>query len=873
MKDQLDKYRQKRDPQQTNEPFSAERSDRASSGETYAGRFVIHQHDASRMHFDLRLEVGGALQSFAVPRGISLDPKEKHLAMHTEAHPLEYLHFEAVIPEGNYGAGAMIVWDTGGVTYNETSAEQGIERGKIDFNLHGMKAQGRFALIATGRRKAATGLAGTRSAVAEWLLIKKSDAHSRSERALLAEELPESVLSGLTVKQLPRKQEIGREFVETCEKILAEIKPSAGPKKLTTTPVPMVCALEGAPLSSPDYLYELKLDGVRIIAEKSGDSAKLTYRTGRIATRNYADIARSVARLAPDELTLDGEIVTFDDLGRPNFQRLARRIAAKKPIDIQRAEASIPVVYLVFDLLRVGPHDLRPLPIEIRKSLLKRLLGPLGLVRGLDHIVEHGDALFSLCEQQGLEGMVAKRLGSPYLTGPQVSGHWVKIKREEEAEFVVVGYTHEKSDKTSLGALGLGSYVGDRLVYRGRVGSGLTQDQRKQLFQLFSEQRVSTSPVVQVSEDVPLILVRPDRIVRVKSHGFTEEGHLRAAVFLGLRADGDPRDCTRSPHDEYVEAPPSVSDWEEPTPTKLSSGRKVLVTNRQKIFWPEEGYTKGDLLDYYEAISDVMLPHLKDRPVVLVRYPDGIQGKSFYQWRAPEGTPDWIETFELYDEEKQQERGSGKAAFLVDSPEALLHIANLGCIPLHVLAGRRATREYCDFLTIDFDIADRPFKDAVLLALSLREITEDLGLSSYPKTSGQRGLHVLVPLGTHVPFESAKLLCELLGRVVVGRHHEIATMERRLEKRGDKVYVDTGQTGRSRTIVAPYSARAFPGARVSTPLLWREIHLALDPGVFTILTVPDRVKAMGDPMAHMLSEEPDLKSVLQKLATWTQSSP
>jgi bifunctional non-homologous end joining protein LigD len=264
-----------------------------------------------------------------------------------------------------------------------------------------------------------------------------------------------------------------------------------------------------------------------------------------------------------------------------------------------------------------------------------------------------------------------------------------------------------------------------------------------------------------------------------------------------------------------------------------------------------------------------MLPLLVDRPVVLVRYPDGILGKNFYQWRAPEGTPKWVRTLELYDEEKQQERGSGKAAFLIDSRDALLHIANLGCIPVHVLAGREGSRECCDFLTIDFDIGERPFGDAVRLALTLREILEELGLEGLPKTSGQRGLHVLVPLGQGVHYESAKLLCELLGRLVVGRHPEIATMERRIEKRGDKVYVDTGQTGRSRTIVAPYSVRAFPGARVSAPLGWHEIHPALDPGAFTIETVPERIRAQGDPMARLLEIQPDLPSVMLKLASWT----
>ncbi len=294
-----------------------------------------------------------------------------------------------------------------------------------------------------------------------------------------------------------------------------------------------------------------------------------------------------------------------------------------------------------------------------------------------------------------------------------------------------------------------------------------------------------------------------------------------------------------------------------------------MLSNRNKVFWPNEGYTKGDLLDYYQSIAPAMLPFLAGRPVVLVRYPDGVEGKNFYQWRAPEGTPAWVRTRELYDEEKQEERGTGKATFLIDDVSSLLYVINLGCIPLHVLASREGSADCCDFLTIDFDIGAQPFREAILLALSLRELLNDLGLVGYPKTSGQRGLHVLVPLGPGHSFATAKLLCELLGRLLVARHGATATMERRKDKRGDKLYVDTGQTGRSRTIVAPYSARAFTGATVSTPLDWDEVHLALDPAVFTIESVPSRLQVHADPLDGLLRERPDLNAALEKLAGWT----
>ncbi len=290
----------------------------------------------------------------------------------------------------------------------------------------------------------------------------------------------------------------------------------------------------------------------------------------------------------------------------------------------------------------------------------------------------------------------------------------------------------------------------------------------------------------------------------------------------------------------------------------------MVVSNPSKVFWPDEGYTKGDLCAYYASIAGVMLPFLQERPVVLVRYPDGIAGKHFYQWNVPTGTPDWIERLEIVDEEEQ---GSlKKTVFLVDSVDALVHIANLGCIPLHVLAAQRGTLDQCDFLTVDFDIADRPFSDAVRLALDLRAILDDVGLVGFPKTSGQKGLHVLVPLGPGVNFDTAKLLVELLGRLITDKNPNIATMERRVNQRGSRVYVDTGQTGPSRTIVAPYSVRSHPGATVSTPIGWNELHVALDPSRFTMLTVPGRVADVGDPFADFMAARPDVPAAVKALS-------
>lgn len=873
----VSRYRQKRDPSRTNEPFSAEQAHRKN--ETRAGRFVVHQHAARRMHWDLRLPGRGGLLSFAIPRGPSLNPAEKRLAVHTEDHPSDYLEFEEVIPEGNYGAGAMIIWDTGGVTYVGDSAEKAVDAGKIDFVLDGFKLHGRFSLVATGRRKAKTGLAGTDKASAEWLLIKKPDEASKDPIDVCA-QLDRSVLSGLTVKELKQKTEVAAR--------LEEIMKDAGAQRLDPSrpapKQPMVCATSGAPETSPHWLYELKLDGVRIVASKMNGRAKLEYRSLKNATASYPEIARAVESLAPDNLVLDGEIVTFDAAGQPNFQRLAPRIHAWCAADVERARLQVPVVYLVFDLLELGPWDLRELPLVERKRLLAELVKGKGFLRVLDHIEERGDALWELIEERNLEGMVAKRTDSPYRHGPRASGEWVKVKRAQDDEFVVFGFTEGKGARGAVGALCIASFRNGVLVDRGRVGSGMDdrtlKDLKVTLEELHARWQQQPGPNVDGSALEGLRTCRriaPELVVRVRFQGYTDGGQLRAPVFLGLRDDVEPATCTAAPKQELLES-------EEAAPLETTGGHsiesledtvveaasvKVPFSNWEKVFWPEEGYTKGDLVRYYAAVADVMLPFLRERPVVLVRYPDGIHGKSFYQWRVPAGTPEWIDTFELYDEEKQKERGTNKNAFLVEDVDTLLYLANLGCIPLHVLASRRGTPGACDFLTVDLDLGSRPFRDAVVLGLSLREILEELSLPGYPKTSGKTGLHIVVPLGPNVGFDSAKLLCELLGRVLVGRHPDFSTMERRKDKRDGKVYVDTGQTGRSRTIVAPYSVRAVTGATVSTPLDWNELHLALDPSKFDLQTVPKRVHALDDPWADLLEKKPDLSATMKKLASWS----
>jgi bifunctional non-homologous end joining protein LigD len=845
--DELERYRQKRDPLRTNEPFGAER--KVSSGGTWAGRFVVHLHAARQRHYDLRLQVGRSLKSFAVPRGPTFDPDERRLAVNTEEHPLEYADFEDVIPEGNYGAGPMIAWDVGRVSYLEHTAEDGELGGKIDFVLHGHKLRGRFGLVRTKR-----------GAGNEWLLLKKRDEFSRKGDEITV-QAPESVLSGLTVDELSGRAALALAIEARAAGLGASERALDVVRR-----EPMLTALSGARLDDPERLYELKLDGVRIVADKQGRAVTLRYRNGGVCSASYPEIVRAVETLPGERLVLDGEIVAFDARGRPRFQRLGSRIHARRALDVARAVAETAVKYLVFDLLALGAHDLTELPLAERKKLLRELVRGKGLVQVLDHLDGRGVELFAFCESEGLEGVVAKRRESVYRFGPRRGDDWVKIKCEIEDDFVVVGFVEGQGARQTLGALCVGSYDGEALRYRGRVGSGLDDTTIDEFLRLFAA-REAGEPSVSLplpDEAKAARWVRPELVVSVRHAGFSDDGRLRHPVFRGLRADVDPRSCVAAPNGEV--APPAAAI--EPEAVEPAARRAGLVlSNRDKVFWAAEGYTKGDLLAYYESVAPVLLAFLSRRPVVLVRHPDGIEGKSFFQWNVPRGTPDWIRRMTLEDPD---EPGKAKHCFLIDDVDSLLYVINLGCIPLHVLAFREQAREFCDFITFDLDLGDQVFARAIEMALTLREILTELGLPAYVKTSGQGGLHVLTPLGPQVSFDTAKLLVELVGRLATARHASFATMERRIDKRYGRMYVDTGQTGPSRTIVSPYSVRAFAGAQVSTPLFWDELSGALEPSRLTIMTVPARLAELSDPFANLLEERPDIPQAIQRLGSLVQ---
>jgi len=784
----------------------------------------VHCHDASRLHYDLRLQVGGVLESFAVPKGPTLRVDDKRLAVHTEAHPLRYLDFEGVIPDGNYGAGAMIVWDRGRVSYPRDPAEEGLDKGALSFELDGFKLKGRFSLVRPKKQD---------EKQSQWLLIKRDDAFATDDE--VTESKPRSVLSGMTVRELG-------DAAKLYDEARGEAAAAGAPKgdvhasRLT----PMLCKLEDAPIDRDGWIYELKLDGVRILAERSDKEARLFYRTHRPATASFPEVVEALKTLLAKDVVLDGEIITFDEEGLPSFQKLGRRIHARRAEDIHFLRDAVPVVFVVFDILRLGEYDLRKLPLLQRKALLQKVLpGGAGVIRTLDYFENDGRALYSFCEDRGLEGLVAKRSDSTYQAGPRRTGKWLKVKRVREDDFIVSGHTTGKGSRNRLGALELASFREGELQPCGRVGSGISDDEIDALL-----------PQLEAGKPV---------VVRVRYAGWTDDGSLRHPVYLGMRNDVVPEEVVLTPK------PDDATMLDDGGAAESGADRvvgKARLTNQSKVFWPDDGITKGDLCDYYEAVAPALLPHLRDRPVTLVRFPDGIEGKSFFQWRIPKQAPPWLRSLRLRSEE---EDGKEVNTILINDLSSLMYVANLGCIPLHVIASRASALDTCDFLTLDLDVELASLETAIPIALTVREVLEEVGLTGFPKTSGKTGLHVLVPLGDGLPFDVAKQLLELIARMVLQRHPEQATMERRKDKRGARVLIDVGQTGRHRTIVAPYSVREVPGAPVSTPLSWDEVSLSLDPSSFNIFTVPERVLSVGDPMAAALSVEVDLEQTLARL--------
>jgi bifunctional non-homologous end joining protein LigD len=823
-------YRKKRHFQKTPEPTGG----KAAGG---ALRFVIQKHDASRLHYDFRLELDGTLKSWAVPKGPSLNPADKRLAMMVEDHPIDYRTFEGVIPAGNYGAGTVIVWDHG--TYEavgaadrkdgERTLRDGLAAGRISFILHGEKLQGEFTLTRLRR--------GAENA---WLLIKKRDEFA-SDNDVTREG--QSVITGRTLADV----ENGSKAKPKPKKPLAAKR--RGKERMPHKIKPMLATLVDAPFERPGWLFEVKWDGYRAIAEVSRDGVQLYSRNHNPFETKFAPVVAGLEQLG-HEAVLDGEVVVVEGKGRSQFQLLQNYQKTGKG----------DLVYVVFDLLYLDGKDLRSEPLVRRKGLLKKLFKKsIPRVRFGEHIEETGVAFFSAAMEQGLEGIIGKDGQSPYREGLRTSS-WVKIKTRQRQEAVIGGFTSPRGSRVGLGALVLGVYDNDELIYIGHTGGGLDTRGLEDLTERLSELETKTCPFAKKPKtNAHVRWVEPTLVCEVEFQEWTEDGRMRQPVFLGLREDKKAKQVRR---EMSAQEPANAKATQKQGAKPQTKGSDPPLTNLDKIYWPDDGFTKGDLIAYYREIAPIILPYLRDRPMSLHRHPDGIDGESFFQkdvGRRP--PPDWVRTVPISSESR-----AGKITYLVcDDEPTLLYLANLGCIELNPWNSRVGSLDKPDFLIIDLDPEAIPFSKVIAAAVQVRKVLEDAEAECLVKTSGKRGLHICVPLGAKYDYETARQFAEVVANVVHPLLPKTTSLERRPVNRQRRVYLDYLQNSRGQTLAAPYSLRPAPGAPVSTPLQWREVRQGLDPTKFNIRTMAKRIDKVGDLWKPILGKGVDLMACLGRL--------
>ncbi len=777
MAEKLSEYKRKRDPKKTPEPFSGKK------GKTKDPIFVVQRHAARSLHYDFRLERDGALLSWAVPKGVPLEPGEQHLAVHVEDHPLEYATFAGEIPKGQYGAGTVEIWDNG--TYELLEEKK---NGGLTVRLHGKKLEGTWTLVPAH-------LGGNEK---NWLILRKRDDAAPAPRR-----------SGQTYK-------------------------------------PMLATLAEDVPRGAGWTFEVKWDGYRAIARESGGDTALTSRNGNDLTARFQNVAKEIPKaVKTPDCVLDGEVCALDASGRSSFSAM------------QQGKAGTPIVYYVFDVLEIEGEPVIDLPLVERRKLLEGLLDRRSKTVRLSETFDDGQALLEAAKQQRLEGIMAKRLDSRYLPGKRTRD-WLKIKTHSEQEFVVAGYTKGTGRRaSSFGSLVLGYYVSNQLVYAGNVGTGFNSKEIEKLLDKLRSLRRDTPPFREVPK-MPkvrkgdVIWVEPKLVVQVEFAEWTHDGRLRAPSYKGLREDKSAEDVRR----------------EEPITDVVRKGtRELKLSNLDKVFFPAERITKGDLLEYYRAVAPVLVPHLKERPFTMVRWPDGIEGKKFFQKDAPSHMPEWIPTFRTEVSTRGSPRTRKWVNFPVVSDElALLWMVNMGCIDMNTWYSRVDRPERPDWVLFDLDPSpDVGFKETVQVALLVKQALDAFGLVGFPKTSSAEGMHILVPVERRYTYADTRQFAEIVAEAISRTHRGLATTEwTKAKRRG--VLIDANQNGEGKTIASAYSVRPRPGAPVSTPLRWSEVNEDLDPLAFTMPAVLERVRKHGDLYAGVLTARQRLTDALKALS-------
>jgi len=793
----LDDYRRKRDFRRTPEP-------RGKTAHHAGYQYVIQKHDARRLHYDFRLELDGVLKSWAVPKGPSLDPRDKRLAVHVEDHPIEYGRFEGNIPKPEYGAGAVIVWDRG-QWIPEGDVRADYRRGHLHFRLEGEKLRGDWKLVRTNAKSGAKD---------QWLLIKVDDAYASDID--IVSMLPDSVDSGRSIDDV------------RANRARAAKHRVALPRQLR----PQLATLVERVPTGPDWWHEIKYDGYRVLCRVEHRQARLWSRNGKDMTHKMASLARAVERLPGIENGwLDGEVVALQPDGRTSFSALQAALSEGRDRDL---------VYYLFDVPYLNGVDLTDEPLQARKAKLAMLLrarttGPL---RFSDHIRGDGPTFHRQACEFGLEGVVSKRVDSPY-RGIR-SSDWMKAKCRLRQEFVVGGYSEPAGARSGLGALLLGVYADGALRYCGRVGTGFDDKTlralRRRLDALTTDTAPFTSPLPAEAKRGRVHWVKPQIVIDVEFAGWTHDDMIRQGSFQGVREDKAPRDVVRER--------PTLPDL---TPHTVTTGarRAPLLSHAEKILYPEDGLTKQDLARYYEAVIDWFLPEVRDRPLTLLRCPNGYNKECFFQKHAGDGTPAVVRRVPIREDDGVEDY------LAVDSLEGVWALVQLGVLEMHVWGARRDQPDFPDRLVFDLDPDPSvPWAEVVAAALATRARLNDLGLVSFARTTGGKGLHVVVPLVRRRDWAAAKRFAKAFAEDLVRQHPQRYTARLPLAARRGKIFIDYLRNGRGATAIASYSTRARPHAPVAMPLRWDEITPSLDPSAYTLQTVPVRLaKRRRDPWA------------------------
>lgn len=875
-------YKKKRTFSNTPEPVGGAVSKRGL-------RFVVQKHDATRLHYDFRLEMDGVLKSWAVPKGPSLNPEDKRLAMMVEDHPYDYRNFEGVIPKGNYGAGPVIVWDEGTYASLEAGTKKEQEKillkqlkaGSLKFRLEGEKLKGEFALVKIKSREGDKDNA--------WLLIKHRDKYAKTTDITKKDK---SVKSGKTIEGLaPAKKAASRKSADAkpvAKKKTATKKNTPTPAGIKKKPIgkrtafpkqvkPMLATLVDKPFDDAGWLYEVKWDGYRAITMLHQGKASLVSRNNLPFNEKFYPVSDALKAMNL-EAVLDGEVVVLKEDGVANFGSLQN----------WRSEADGELVYYVFDILWLNGYNLEELPLTERRELLKQTLPESDIIRYSETFEASATEFLATASEMGMEGIMAKRADSLYLEGERTRD-WLKIKSNKRHEVVIGGFTQNEGSPKKFSSLLVGVFENGRLHYTGKIGTGFNSKMQDELMNLMQKRITTKVPFTETPDvDKPsrfrpnppkakVFWLKPELVCEVSYAEITSDGVMRHPSYEGLRTDKKAKEVKKEiamPVKKAIKKKTAAGKMARPVkdtgrktllnPTDDSqvrklNGQELKFTNLDKVYWPDEGYTKRDMLNYYYQVAPYILPYLVDRPQSMNRYPDGIKGKSFYQKDITDTAPDWIQR-EPYTTEKGEDKN-----FLVPKSEAdILYMANTGAIEMNPWSSTIHKEDYPDWCLIDLDPSKKnSFELVINVALAVKEVLDNMGITGYVKTSGSTGIHIYIPLGAKYTYDQSQMLGRIIAVQVRDMMPQETSIERMVNKRRGKLYIDYLQNRPKATLAAPYSLRPKPGAPVSMPLYWEEVKKGLKITDFNIKNALARIKSEGDIFKPVLGRGINLEKVLK----------